>query len=71
MTLNYVVKGNPKIVTYWLAELRNPNKEPKLSDEHENFKWLQKDEVKDIAGYDDFKKMIDYFDEKIHNQLLN
>ena len=38
--LNYKVKGVPKVVTYWLAELVNPKAEVILSDEHQVFKWL-------------------------------
>ena len=38
--LNYEVKGKPKIVTYWLAELKDPSTPVKLSNEHQDFKWL-------------------------------
>jgi bis(5'-nucleosidyl)-tetraphosphatase len=37
--LNYKVKGKPKVVTYWLAELVNPQAKVKLSEEHQDYKW--------------------------------
>jgi bis(5'-nucleosidyl)-tetraphosphatase len=61
------VKGKPKIVTYWLAELMDPKKEPTLSDEHEDLRWLAKEDAKKLAGYKDLADMIDYF----HSQILN
>lgn len=64
-TLNYQVKGKPKAVVYWLAELRNPNSDPKLSDEHTEFRWLAKDEAIELSGFKDFADMIEYFDHSI------
>ncbi|KAG8222941.1 hypothetical protein J437_LFUL000236 [Ladona fulva] len=55
-TLEYKVKGKPKIVIYWLAELSNANAEVKLSREHQDYKWLPLDDACKIAGY---KDMID------------
>ncbi|XP_022220210.1 bis(5'-nucleosyl)-tetraphosphatase [asymmetrical] [Drosophila obscura] len=71
ITLNYEVRSKPesqakpKIVIYWLAELRNPNQAPILSDEHTEFKWLGKEAAKDCAGFKDYKEMIDKFHEII------
>ncbi|XP_030377335.1 bis(5'-nucleosyl)-tetraphosphatase [asymmetrical] [Scaptodrosophila lebanonensis] len=61
LTLNYVVKGKPKIVIYWLAELRNPNQAPVLSDEHTDFKWLAKEAAKQCVGFKDNQDMIESF----------
>ncbi|KAL9986381.1 hypothetical protein ACROYT_G000520, partial [Oculina patagonica] len=39
-TLNYEVRGKPKTVIYWLAEVKDYNVPIRLSDEHQDFKWL-------------------------------
>ncbi|XP_064548469.1 bis(5'-nucleosyl)-tetraphosphatase [asymmetrical] [Drosophila montana] len=65
LTLNYEVKGKPKVVIYWLAELRNPNQEAVLSEEHTEFKWLPKEEAKECVGFKDNQVMIDKFHEII------
>ena len=39
-TLNYEVRGKPKTVIYWLAEVKDYNVPVRLSDEHRDFKWL-------------------------------
>jgi bis(5'-nucleosidyl)-tetraphosphatase len=65
--LNYLVKNKPKIVIYWLAELINLEKDPKLSEEHTEFKFLSKSEAKIISGYEDFSKMLDHFENVIKN----
>lgn len=63
-TLNYKVKGKPKIVVYWLAELTS-GRDPTLSDEHTDFKFLSKDEVRGLADFPDFLAMLDEFDAEI------
>lgn len=63
--LEYKVGKYDKIVVYWLAELRNPNQNPILSDEHTEFRWLNKTDAKEISGFKDFSEMIDYFHDKI------
>lgn len=63
--LNYNVKGKPKVVIYWLAQLKDSCKEPTLSDEHTEMKWLTKDAAKKIVGYKDNQQMIDEFHEFI------
>ncbi|EDW76667.2 uncharacterized protein Dwil_GK14539 [Drosophila willistoni] len=65
LTLNYQVKGKPKIVIYWLAELRDPNQEPILSEEHTALKWLTKEAAKECVGFKDNQDMIDKFHEMI------
>ncbi|XP_033151324.1 bis(5'-nucleosyl)-tetraphosphatase [asymmetrical] [Drosophila mauritiana] len=68
LTLNYEVKGKPKIVIYWLAELRNPCQEPILSEEHTDLKWLPKEEAKQCVGFKDNQVMIDKFHQMILDQ---
>lgn len=63
--LNYKVKGKDKIVVYWLAELKDVQKDPTLSDEHTEFKWLAKDEAITLSGYADFAEMVKYYHDKI------
>ncbi|XP_067621968.1 bis(5'-nucleosyl)-tetraphosphatase [asymmetrical] [Eurosta solidaginis] len=63
--LNYIVQGKPKVVTYWLAQLKDVTKEPKLSDEHTEIKWLPKDTAKEIVGFKDNQDMIEEFHEFI------
>ena len=62
--LNYNVKGTPKTVIYWLAQLKIPEQNPIISDEHEDFCWLEKDEAIKLSGYQDFAEMVQYFHEK-------
>ncbi|KAH8393175.1 bis(5'-nucleosyl)-tetraphosphatase [asymmetrical] [Drosophila serrata] len=66
LELNYEVKGKPKIVIYWLAELRNPCQEPILSEEHTALKWLPKEAAKECVGFKDNQVMIDRF----HNMIV-
>ncbi|KAH8287862.1 hypothetical protein KR018_003596 [Drosophila ironensis] len=68
LTLNYEVKGKPKIVIYWLAELRNPCQEPILSEEHTALKWLAKEAAKECVGFRDNQLMIDKFHDMILSQ---
>ncbi|XP_023012565.2 purine phosphoribosyltransferase family protein Apf [Leptinotarsa decemlineata] len=56
--LNYEVKGKPKTVYYWLAELINPRAEVKLSDEHQDFKWLEIEEAMKYADYKDMRELL-------------
>lgn len=60
-TLQYNVKGKPKIVHYWLAELINPNASVKLSDEHQDFKWLGLEEACELAGYKEMQETLREF----------
>lgn len=59
--LNYKVKGKDKIVVYWLAELCDAKKDPILSDEHTEFRWLEKDDAIKLCGYADFAEMVQHF----------
>jgi bis(5'-nucleosidyl)-tetraphosphatase len=54
-TLNYNVKGKPKVVVYWLAELIS-GQDPTLSDEHTEFKFLSKNEITSVSTYPDCRR---------------
>lgn len=69
--LQYNVKGAPKKVVYWLAELINPKAEVKLSDEHQDFKWLKLDEACTYAKYNDLQEALKFFDNYIHSNKSN
>ena len=58
-------KERPKIVTYWCAEMVNLKTEITMSDEHQNFKWLQLNEAKQLSGFHDFNECLDTCEEKI------
>ncbi|KAJ8717389.1 hypothetical protein PYW08_005788 [Mythimna loreyi] len=62
--LYYKVKGNPKVVVYWLAKLKSPETKVILSDEHQDLKWLPLKEAQDISGFDDMKQLLLEFNEK-------
>ncbi|XP_063830415.1 bis(5'-nucleosyl)-tetraphosphatase [asymmetrical] [Ostrinia nubilalis] len=68
-TLNYTVKNKPKVVVYWLAKLRDPLKEVKLSDEHQDLKWLPLQQAQDVSGYEDMKQLLAEFNEKAQKLL--
>ncbi|KAL0279102.1 UNVERIFIED_CONTAM: hypothetical protein PYX00_000724 [Menopon gallinae] len=55
--LKYKVKGNPKIVTYWLAELSS-NKPVKLSSEHQAFKWAKLEEACKLSAFPDMQQLL-------------
>lgn len=63
--LNYKVKGKDKVVVYWLAEVYDAKKDPILSDEHTEFRWLGKDDAIKLCGYADFAEMVQYFHDRI------
>lgn len=73
--LNYQVhyKGTvqDKIVTYWLAELKNPLQDPVLSQEHTEFRWLPKKAAVELSGYKDFEQMVEHFDQMIRTEWIN
>ncbi|XP_011140741.1 bis(5'-nucleosyl)-tetraphosphatase [asymmetrical] isoform X2 [Harpegnathos saltator] len=68
--MTYQVNGVPKIVIYWLAELLNPDKSVKLSNEHQAFKWLPLQEACDLAKYSEMRKALNEFDKYIYDNLL-
>ena len=65
--INYVRKKKPKVVTYWLAKLENPDQAVKISDEHQSFEWLGLTEAKDLAPR--HAPVFDKFNEDLKNIL--
>ncbi|CAL4076695.1 unnamed protein product, partial [Meganyctiphanes norvegica] len=51
--LKYEVRGRPKVVIYWLAELLNPNTPVVMSSEHQDFKWLPLKEACNLSKFPD------------------
>uniref|UniRef100_A0A6F9DNL5 Bis(5'-nucleosyl)-tetraphosphatase [asymmetrical] n=1 Tax=Phallusia mammillata TaxID=59560 RepID=A0A6F9DNL5_9ASCI len=66
--LNYQVKNKPKLVTYWLAELKDPKNKVTLSDEHQDFVWLPIAEAMQRSGYDDMQDALKKAHEYITRQ---
>lgn len=53
--LRYEVQGKPKEVLYWLAELRDPETELTLSDEHQDYRWARLEDACTLAQYKDMQ----------------
>lgn len=49
--LRYEVRGRPKEVLYWLAELRDPEVAVTLSDEHQDYRWAPLEEACSLAQH--------------------
>ncbi|XP_049590455.1 bis(5'-nucleosyl)-tetraphosphatase [asymmetrical] isoform X1 [Syngnathus scovelli] len=49
--LHYEVRGRPKEVLYWLAELRDPGTEVTLSNEHQSYRWVQLEDACTLAQH--------------------
>lgn len=62
-----MVKGKNKTVVYWLAKLKNSEHNPTLSNEHTEFKWLDKDAAIKLSGFSDFEAMVQHFHDQIPN----
>ncbi|XP_057702944.1 bis(5'-nucleosyl)-tetraphosphatase [asymmetrical] [Corythoichthys intestinalis] len=56
--LRYEVKGRPKEVLYWLAELRDPGTEVTLSNEHQNYRWARLEDACSLAEHDDMQNTL-------------
>lgn len=63
--LVYQVKGQPKIVIYWLAEQVKHDKPVRLSNEHQAYKWLPLDEACSLAKYSEMQNALKKFHEYI------
>ena len=58
--LKYQAWGQPKIVRYFLAKLKNPDQKIVLSHEHKAFKWFNELEAKKVVvQFPDLVKAID------------
>ena len=53
IVLQYPVKGAPKKVIYWLAELTDQECKVKLSDEHQDFEWANLARACELVRYHD------------------
>lgn len=53
--LHYEVRGRPKEVLYWLAELRDPETALTLSDEHQDYRWARLEEACTLVQYKDMQ----------------
>lgn len=67
--LKYLVQGKDKRVVYWLAELRDPEKEVRLSEEHLDMKWVDYENAIELANYKDFVEMLGRFEDIIKKEL--
>lgn len=67
-TLYYNVRGVPKTVVYWLAELRDYNNPVRLSREHQDYKWLGFREARNFLHSDMIDAMRD-IDRDLRDQL--
>lgn len=56
--LHYEVRGRPKDVLYWLAELRDPGTAVTLSDEHQDYRWAPLEEACTLAQYKDLQETL-------------
>ena len=65
--IQYVRRGRPKVVTYWLARLGAPDQAVTISDEHQAFTWLGRDEARALAPR--HAPVFDKFDEALKNIL--
>lgn len=59
-----------KITVFWPAELKSINKNPTLSSEHSEYRWLNKDEASSLYDINSIE-MFKQFDNKINNRTLN
>lgn len=67
--LDYEVGGKPKKVIYWLAQLIHPNAKVQLSDEHQDYKWLQLEEACSYGKFEDMQNMLRKFEEYIKQNV--
>ena len=55
---NYLIGDIVKRVTYWLAKVNDPNVAVKMSEEHQDFKWLNLNQACDIVRYEEMKRVL-------------
>ncbi|XP_055303055.1 bis(5'-nucleosyl)-tetraphosphatase [asymmetrical]-like isoform X2 [Sitodiplosis mosellana] len=57
-------KGKDKTVVFWLAQLKDVTKQPKLnSDEHSKYRWLTKEEALQKCKMPEFAELVNEFDQ--------
>jgi bis(5'-nucleosidyl)-tetraphosphatase len=69
--LHYDVRGVPKKVVYWLAQLRDPNTPIVLSHEHQHYEWLTLDAAVQRAGFLDMQETLRQADSFIRSTCTN
>ncbi|KAF6209239.1 hypothetical protein GE061_014984 [Apolygus lucorum] len=52
MSIRYQVNGKNKLVTYWLAEMSDPEAVIVTSCEHQDFRWASFDEAKKLMQFE-------------------
>ncbi|KAL1129895.1 hypothetical protein AAG570_012839 [Ranatra chinensis] len=57
-TLKYSVKGWPKEVVYWLAEVIDKNVFIRLSEEHQCYRWATLDEARELSRYSEMQDLL-------------
>lgn len=68
--LKYEAFGNPKIVTYWLARLKDYNHPVKLSEEHQDMRWLSVEDAINLCGFEDMGNVYKEFQLKVKSLSL-
>ena len=58
ISISYLVKSKPKEVTYFLAELVNPDQPIVLSEEHQAYKWCNFESSLHIAEFEEMKSVL-------------
>uniref|UniRef100_A0AAA9TWM6 Bis(5'-nucleosyl)-tetraphosphatase [asymmetrical] n=2 Tax=Bos TaxID=9903 RepID=A0AAA9TWM6_BOVIN len=53
--LSYVARAKPKIVIYWLAEVKDCDVEVRLSREHQAYRWLELEDACQLAQFEEMK----------------
>lgn len=65
----YEVRGNPKRVVYWLAQLNNPQTAVNLSHEHQNYKWAEINEACNISKFKEMQKALNDAEAHIRSKM--
>ncbi|MGH0176585.1 UNVERIFIED_CONTAM: hypothetical protein FKN15_005971 [Acipenser sinensis] len=65
--LHYMVKSQPKTVVYWLAELCDSGTSVRLSEEHQDYRWLGVEEACQLSEYKDMQEAL----REAHSFILN
>lgn len=58
INISYLVKSRPKEVSYFLAELVNPDQPVVLSEEHQAYKWCDFESSLHIAEFEEMKSVL-------------
>jgi bis(5'-nucleosidyl)-tetraphosphatase len=61
----YFIKDVAKRVLYWLARVKDSNVLIKMSEEHQDFKWLKLSDACEIVKYDEMKRVLNLAEDYI------